>query len=313
MKLYIKANSLKILKNIDTLLPYATSKTKQFLDNNTNREYLSNLKTAHEIQKYAKSLFYDDRDLKHLVKGIYFGNSSCEHLLPNVRELVEALDFCQKRHLNFVFVFAPMSQNKIDEVEFICKTLNNTANQEIVVNDIGTLNIVLQYKNLKPILGLTFTKVIKNAFLDNVAQSDITPNQLENQKELLSHLEFENADVREFYASLNIRRFSIENIKLHLEFLEVVPKMSVDFYYPNITISNSKACDIAGSFEDRRKYFAYEDCPKYCNFASLEFKHSDVLGLFQRYNTIYKTDFNLNIPKTVYKNPRNRFIWEIFV
>jgi len=313
MKLYIKANSLKILKNLDTILPYATSKTNQLLDTNSNQEYLSNIKSAKEIQKYQKTYFYDTRELKQLIKGVYFGNSYCEHLLPAIKEIAEAKAFCENRHFNFVFVFAPMSQSKTKEVEYICETLSQKPNSEVVINDFGTLYNVLKYKNLKPILGLNFTKTIKNAFLDSIKQNDISSTQLQNQKRLLSHIEFENKSVREFYTSLNIRRFAIENIALSLDFLDEAPKMYVDFYYPNITISNSRACDIAGMFEDKRRYFAYDECPKYCNFASLEFEHSDVLGLYQRYTTIYKIDFNLNIPKIVYKNPKNRFVWEIFV
>ncbi|WP_419770307.1 MAG: hypothetical protein ACNI3C_00495 [Candidatus Marinarcus sp.] len=311
MKLYIKANNLKILKNMDTLLPFALSKTHTLLDKNSNIEYITNIQSTIEIQKHQNRLFYDKRELYKLIKGIYFGNSSCEHLIPTIKELIEARSFCEQRHYNFVFVFPPVSQNKSEEVRYICELLANKPNTEVVVNDIGVLNIVLENKNLKAILGVNFTKVIKNSFLDNVSQYDISKIQLQNQKELLSHCEFENIEVREFYKSLDIKRVSIENINLNTEFFDTVPKMQCDFYYPNITIANSKACDIAGCFEDERGYFVKEECSKYCNFASLEFTHSDILGLRQRYNTVYKTNISLDIPKIVYKNNRNRFIWEI--
>lgn len=310
MKLYIKANSLKILKNIDTLFFYATSKTKELLDENSNIEYLANLKSCLKLQEQKEILFYDDKDLRLLLKGVYFGNSSCEHLLPNIREYLEAKEFCKKRHLNFIFAFPPISQ-KIEDVDFICKDISKDGLTQVVVNDFGVLNIALKYR-LKPILGLNFTKIIKNAFLDSISQSDISKTQLNNQKELLSHIEFEDKGTREFYTNLNIRRFSVENVDIDFSFLDENPKMNLDFYYPFITISNSKACDIAGNFEDKRRYFVHSECSKYCNFASLEFKDSKTLGLFQRYNTIYKINYDLNIPKTVYKNPRNRVVWEIF-
>ncbi len=313
MKLYIKVNTLKILKNLDTLLPYAISKTDTLIDKNSSYEYISNIQSAKELQKHQGKLFYDNRELNKQVKGIYFGNSSCEHLIPHVKDIIEAKNICEDKHYNFVFIFPAISANKIEDVKYICELLSKKQSSEVVVNDIGVLNIVLKYKNIKPILGLNFTKIIKNAFLDNIPQTDITNDQLNNQKQLLSHCEFENKEVREFYKSLGVGRFGAENIDLNFEFLDDVPKMQIDFYYPYITIANSKACDIAGCFEDERGYFVYDDCSKYCNFVSLEFKHSDILGLRQRYNSIYKTNILLDISKIIYKNNRNRLVWELFL
>lgn len=312
MKLYIKANNLKIVKNIDILLHHHISKTTQLLDSTSDFEYRANIQSAKELEKQKEKLFYDTRDLSKLIKGIYFGNSSCEHLIPHIKEIVEAKDICEQKHYNFVFVFPPISQNKVEDVEYICEFLSQKKHSEVVVNDIGVLNIALRYK-LKPILGLNFTKIIKNAFLDNTIQSDITTTQLQNQKELLAHSEFELKSVREFYKSLGVGRFGVENIAFDFEFLDEVPRFQVDFYYPHISIANSKACDIAGSFEDERGYFVYDECSKYCNFASLEFTHTKLTGLRQRYNTVFKTSINLDIPKIVYKNDRNRVIWEIFL
>lgn len=313
MKLYIKANNLKILKNIDTLLPNANAKANILIDKNSNHEYITNLESVKEILKNSDELFYDNRSLDKLIKGIYFGNSSCEHLLPTIADIIEAKKICEIKHYNFVFVFPPLSEFKIDEVKYILDLMAKKPNSEIVVNDIGTLNLVLENQNLKPILGLNFTKIIKNSFIDNIIPTDLSSSQLQNQKELLSHSEFEVLETREFYKSIGISRFGIENIKLDLNFLNEAPKMQLDFYYPYITIANSKACDIAGYFENERGYFVHDDCSKYCNFASLEFKHSDILNLRQRYNSIYKTNIILNISKEVYKNGKNRFIWELFL
>ena len=313
MKLYLKANNLKILKNIDTLLPNNLSKTSTLIDKNSSHEYRVNLQSAKELQKHQELLFYDTRELGKLVKGVYFGNSSCEHLLPQIKEIVEAREFCKKRHYNFVFVFPPLSQHKMEDARFICEMLNYENGCEVVVNDIGVLQLVLEHKNLKPILGLNFTKIIKNAFLDNTTQSDISKTQLKNQQDLLSHCEFENSSVREFYKSLGVGRFSLENVGVDVSFLQETPKMQVDLYYPYITLANSKACDIAGSFEDERGYFAYDECSKYCNFASLEFTHSDTLGIRQRYNTLYKTEIGLEVSRELYKESKNRLVWEIFL
>jgi len=312
MKLYVKISNIKTLKNIDTLVQENFSQLSFYIDELSNYDYKANFLGAKELSKHKQEIFYDDRNLDKLIKGIYFGNSSCEHLLPSIADIVEAKKICIKRHFNFVFVFSDMSEFMNEDIEFIMKFLASTPQSEVVVNDIGTLQLALQYK-LKPILGLNFTKIIKNSFIDSIKPTDLTNTQLTNQQKLLSSCEFESYDTREFYKNLDVGRISIENVNVDLSFLDIKPILQVDFYYPYITIANSKACDIAGSFEDERAYFVYDNCSKYCNYASLEFKHSEVLNLRQRYNTVYKTNFAIELDKNVYKNKKNRFIWEVFL
>jgi hypothetical protein len=312
MKLYIKTSNLKTLKNIDTLVQENFSQLSFYIDEFSHYDYKANLLGAKELSKHKKELFYDDRGLDKLIKGVYFGNSSCEHLLPSIADIVEAKKICDKRHLNFVFVFGAMSEFMSEDVEFILKFLANNPQSEVVVNDIGTLHLALQYK-LKPILGLNFTKIIKNSFIDSIKPNNLSSTQLNNQHKLLTHSEFEIDEVREFYKELGVGRISVENTDIDLIFLDKKPKLQLDFYYPYITIANSKACDIASSFEDARGYFVHENCSKYCNFASLEFKHTQVLNLRQRYNTVYKTNFAIELDKSVYKDKKNRFIWEVFL
>jgi len=311
MKLYIKTNSLKALKNLDDLLPSTLSKTAILLDENSNQAYKDNLKCSYEILKHQEKLFFDKRALKHNVKGIYFGNTQCEHLLSSFIEVVEAQKICKSKHYNFVLALPALSQSKLEALKEILDFLDKS-HTEIVVNDFGALELVLSYSNLKAILGINFSKVIKNAFIDTIKIDDISESVLANQKELLSHCEFEQEAVRRFYKDLGVSRFSIENYQINLDFLRDSPKIFCDFYYPNITISSSKACDIAGLFEDKSRYFVQENCNKYCHQISLEFAHSQTLRLYQRYNTIYKTNTKIEIEDILYKEAKNRFVWEIF-
>ena len=312
MKLYIKINTLKVLKNLDDLLPLSLSKTSILLNNNSNVEYITNIKCSYEILEQQEKIFFDKREIKNLVKGIYFGNTQCEYLLPSFSEILEVKKICKTKHYNFVFALPPLSEFKLQEVREILELLNQEYT-EIVVNDFGALQLALEFENLKPILGVNFTKIIKNAFIDSVKPDDISDDVLENQKRLLSHCEFEQASVREFYKDLSVSRFSIENIALNIDFIKNTPTMQCDFYYPNITIASSKACDIAGLFDDKSRYFVQENCHKYCNQISLEFQHSKVLGLYQRYISIYKINTKIELDEKLYKNAKNRFVWEVFI
>jgi hypothetical protein len=312
MKLYVKANNLKILNNIDTLTYSSISKTSLLLDTKSSIEYRVNIKSAKELERQKEQLFYSNKPLLQLIKGVYFGNSSCEHLLSSIKELVEAYNICKKRYWNFVYVFAPLSSFSFEFAKDILEFLDEKK-ASVVVNDFGVLQMAKQYENITIILGLNFTKSIKNAFIETITPTDTNDKQLNNQKELASHVEFESEDVREFYKDLGVGRFGVENLEFSLEFLNQKPKMQLDFYYPYITIANSKACDIAGLYNDTQNYFVSENCAKQCLNSALEFESGDIFGLYQRYNSIYKTKTVLNISEKIIKDDKNRLIWEIFL
>jgi hypothetical protein len=311
MKLYIKANDYKTVKNLDSLLPAYISKTSLFLQEEINPFYKISMLSAKEIEEKKELLFYDNREIKKIVKGLYFGNSYCEHLLPSPLDIAKAKSHYNDRHHNFVFVFPPIA-SKINRAKETFKTLKELQVKEVVVNDYGMMYLALS-EGFKPILGVNFTKTIKNTFVEHKIATEITKEQFKNQKELVRHLEFEIDSYREFLKSLGIGRVSIENIEFDESFLGKKPLLNIDIYYPYITISNSRACDIAGIYEDKRGYFAQKDCLKYCQELSLEFALTPITGLLQRYNSVQKSNILLNIKKDVYKNKKNRLIWEVFV
>ena len=269
-----------------------------FLDDNTPIEYITNIKSANILDSLKEKLFFDDRKLKNIIKGVYFGNSSCEHLMPSIKDIVEIKNMIKPLKYNFVFVFAPLSEFSFNKAKEILEFLDIDG-CEVVVNDFGTLNLVLSYKNLKPILGINFSKTIKKAFDSNI----------QNDLEILKHIEFEVKEVREFYKNLKISRISCENLDIDTSFLKQSPYFYLDFYYPYIYVSNSKSCVIATTFNNQNGTFVNENCHKYCINVSVDYDKY----FYQRYNTIYKTNINLQIDENIYKNKKNRLIWEIFL
>jgi len=300
MKLYIKANNKKIVKNLDLLLPKYNTKTASFLDSNSPMEYITNIKSADILDSLKEKLFFDNRSLKNIISGIYFGNSSCEHLMPTIRDIVEVKHIIEPLKYNFVFIFAPLSEFSFEKATEILEFLNNSG-CEVVVNDFGTLNLALKYKNIKPILGTNFTKSIKKAFDNNIQEN----------METLKHIEFEVKETREFYKSLGISRISCENLNIDTDFLKQPPYTYLDIYYPYIYISNSKSCTIATAFDNQDGTFVNENCHKYCTTVSTEFDNR--YDFYQRYNTIYKPNLTLDINANIYKGRKNRLIWEIFL
>ena len=105
----------------------------------------------------------------------------------------------------------------------------------------------------------------------------------------------------------------MENMEFECDFLKEKPFMYVDYYYPYKYISNSKMCQIAMNFENKNGTFVNENCHKYCLSSACDFEHSNIYNIYQRYNTIYKPEIQLNISKNIFKNKKNRLIWELFL
>ena len=66
-------------------------------------------------------------------------------------------------------------------------------------------------------------------------------------------------------------------------------------------------------FENENSTFVNDSCHKYCLSSACDFENSKIYNIYQRYNTIYKPELQLNIPKDISKNKKNRLIWELFL
>lgn len=141
MKLFLKVAGIRQFRAIKTLLPHRNAEvleTLRTMRDDYPQDYQINLETNRELNARRKELFYDERDLAKVVKGIYFGSDSCEHLRPYFRHVTEVLEHCQRYKLHFVFVFPPISdtyrKHANDMLDFL-----NRVKAEVVVNDYGML------------------------------------------------------------------------------------------------------------------------------------------------------------------------------
>ena len=307
MKLYIKINDISYIEKLDILLKRRWTFFKQ-IENNFDiyPEFKANILSLNELYE-NKEIFYETQKqtLSKLIKGIYFGNDYCEHLITDESEIKKAFSFAVENKLNFVLTLPVLSENKIKTLEKVLKETKHFL-KEVVVNDYGSLYTVLEF-GLKPVLGIFLTKKIKAAFIEKVS-----PQSLKKQEELMSHIEAEILEYREFFKNLGISRISIENEPIDTSFLKEKPYFYIDVYYPYKRISYSRACNIAGIFNDIQKYFPVENCMKYCKDIGLESK-DNLFDIFQRYNCNFKTQLKLNLDENLIKNKKNRLIFEIFL
>lgn len=86
-------------------------------------------------------------------EGIRFGSEFCEYNMPRFDMLEKAYEIVQDAGKEFIYVTPRLSNNGIEKLKKQLSLMNEKGKLDIVINDLGALNILPHYKNLRPHLG----------------------------------------------------------------------------------------------------------------------------------------------------------------
>jgi collagenase-like PrtC family protease len=105
---------------------------------------------------------------------IRFGPEFCEYNLPSREILREAYSIVGAQKKEFMFVTPRLSNGGIENVRKLFAFLDEKGSTSIVVNDLGTLNILPHFRNLKPRLGRLMLRVpARSPWADKIAQEGL--------------------------------------------------------------------------------------------------------------------------------------------
>ncbi|MDQ1280406.1 MAG: hypothetical protein QG670_1669 [Thermoproteota archaeon] len=94
-----------------------------------------------------------DEILKSNCDGIRLGSDFCEWKIPRLDALKNAFILTQKSKKTFAYVTPRLSNNSFKKAEEGLAFLNDSNEVEVVINDLGLLDILEKYPKLKPHLG----------------------------------------------------------------------------------------------------------------------------------------------------------------
>jgi len=84
---------------------------------------------------------------------VRFGSEFCELNLPSEDQLKEGLDLALDNGKEFTYVTPRLSNSGIERVRRHLALLDSRGDVRVVFNDLGTLNIMEGYRNLRPHIG----------------------------------------------------------------------------------------------------------------------------------------------------------------
>ena len=112
--LYIYLSRIEHILNLeDTLkiIPKPAPELVEILDESLHINQLALTNVKDYMYKYF-GLHYIDN-----VEGIYFGQETCENLIPSLKHLQQAVEFCQNNEYDFTFVTPYVSPKGIERLK----------------------------------------------------------------------------------------------------------------------------------------------------------------------------------------------------
>ncbi len=368
MQLWINTVTLQILENIENILFSDDRTIAQWFMKHLPGEVYEELSPQYELQvmswmQIRKTL---GGNVFKNIKGFYFGTEQCEFLLPTLDEVKKAIEFIKQFDKKYVtnklkqFVFVSpyywhrqIRQRLIEILQYLNENAKSINPQiwyvEVVVNDFGTLKLLQDFENLKPILGRLLVKTLKNPIVDTfgleknihipwVMMKNKSLEEIEELKKQLAAWQMEffkttsltNDKFLAFFEKYGINRFGLDYL-VNIDYKKIVQQsqtignaitdnkeaenkgIELDIYYPYALIFVWRLCDTSAIENIRRGYYPVDEvCPRTCMKYDLFIKNFETVWykLIQRWNAQYKTQINLFLPQEVVEDYRHRLIYQ---
>lgn len=168
-----------------------------------------------------------DEALESNSDGIRFGSEFCEQLLPEQDMLKEAYDTVRGAGKEFVYVTPKLSNSGVEKVRKQFAILNNMKESiGVVFNDLGTLNMLRHFQNLRPRLGRLLIRVpARSPFAERMVHEGFTQTKKDGSgihimrgdtlakkwyEELFSYTSLDYSPTIEFFKSYGVKDADVD-------------------------------------------------------------------------------------------------------
>ena len=295
------------LSNIDNILNL--EETLRIIEKPNNPELLkildTNLRANQDSLILLKDQMYKKNGAYYLdeIERIYYGNETCEFLIPSADNVKKALEFCRKNEYGFTLVTPYTTYKGIDNLKPLFEYLNGLEDIEVVVNDFGVLHLLNNnYPNLIPVLGRLLNKLkrdprfsvsgyeIKNINIQNIKKVH------KNQEEALQTSSLENTLYQDMLKSKGISRVGMDSIPQGYN-NKVCKKWGfpIDLYWPWAYITSSRSCAVAAYTQPSKSFHPTdENCHRQCKLLEMSFtSDKKMFKNVQRGNAIWMNSVKL--------------------
>lgn len=310
--LCVYVSDIDLLENLDKTLEIIelpdTLQAINFLDYNCRENQIS----LNIINDYYYKYF--GKDYKTNIERVYFGVEVCERLIPDLENVKKALEICEKREMGFTFVTPYVGPLGIEKLRIIFDYLNEKEDIEIVINDFGVLNLIIEhFPNLNVVFGRLLNK-LKRDIRFSVSGYEIEDKYFKNAKKILDNQHktlqsssFEVNIYKDFLRKSGVKRVGVDSVPQGININNW--SFPVDLYWPWTYITSGRNCNIAGHIQSRKTaHSTDEPCFYQCKLYEFVFKSDKRMldsvqrgtALWMTTSSLYKELFKLKIDRLIY-------------
>lgn len=208
-----------------------------------------------------KAIFLSDAERLHLLRPdfqrLYFGNEFCSWRLPSAEELKRVREAAREQGVGFTFVTPYLNQIGLKQVLKILEWFSPAEGTEVVVNDVGFLEMLSREKwEGVIVIGRLLTRQQRGAGWKN------STFPKDGAARYLRSCNLDSPSLVEwFHTRYGVRRFEIDNLIQGVEIKPLSSDIRLSVYYPFIYLTTSRRCP--WSFNGR-EWRNLEDCSSPC-------------------------------------------------
>jgi len=283
----VMLSDISDIRNLESVLfplPVAKArKTVPFMP----REYIT-----HEVSlRLLKRLLGDD--VFNRAKRIYFGHETCARAFPS-GDIDEAVSIASSKGKDISLVVPYVGERDIEKIfPAIEKFAELNPNGEIIVNDFGIINFILE-KNIpvKIVLGRLLSRTKRDPRFGKKMPED--KEMIKGAKKVvkksaseLSETGYSFAPFREFLKNLSISRAGIDALPQGVS-LPKAGDMEFDLYWPWVYVTSGRSCQLLGTKDSRKgKYPLEAPCDMKCKQFEMEPQGTGTYYSVQKGNAVW--------------------------
>lgn len=211
-----------------------------------------------DIEKAVLVYRFKDINIALKYDRLYYGYEFCERLLPTKDELKKAIEFSVNHGKKFTFLTSYVSDTGIERIKELLKVIKSNLKQliqpEVVVNDLGIMNLLEKEKDITIIAGRLLVKQKRDPRINYLNLSN-------NEKDYFKQFSLDSDNNQCFISKFGIKRIELDNT---FQGIKRQSNLQASLYVPYCYVTTTKLCYMAKADKHLRYLRKIEDCDKQC-------------------------------------------------
>jgi hypothetical protein len=237
----------------------------------------------------TNSLSQVKEGIKSDCNAVRYGSEFCELNMPNLKLLKKAHELVMKEDKDFLYVTPLFSDSGIEKVRDHLIFLNDTitSEMEIVINDLGMMNLLESYPNLKPHLGRQIIFIPARCPWPQITEKNVDFFSKRRVSKIFYQTSLNYLPTIDFYRERGINGVDLDWINQCFPYYESLMKsgFNLSIYVNLIFVAVTRKCHTARFLGERNP----EECTKSCINSSIMLKRENMnRDLFLWGNSVFR-------------------------